>query len=296
MNTRDPGEDVPYCAAPDPAPRAPAFAVPPLACDTHMHIVGPAARYPYQRNRSYTPPDATLSAYRRLMATLGHQRHVVVQPSVYGTDNSRLLDTLAEIGPGARGVAVIDAKAPDALIEQLHAAGVRGARFNFVFPGGVPFSDAEAVARRVAPLGWHLDFLLDVSTFEDLEGRLSALATDSVIAHMGHCATRHGLDHPGRRALLALLKSGRTWVKLTGGERFTAEQSPPYEDVATIARTLVEAAPERCLWGTDWPHVQLPVPMPNDGVLMDQLATWCPDAETRRAILVDNPTRLYAFA
>jgi len=287
--------EVPWCAPPDPAPRAPRFTVPPLACDTHMHIVGPIERYPYQRNRSYTPPDAPLVRYRALMAMLGHQRHVVVQPSVYGTDNGRLLDTLAEIGPGARGVAVIDAKAPDRLIERLHDAGVRGARFNFVFPGGVPFSDAEAVARRVAPLGWHLDFLLDVSTFEDLERRLSALATDSVLAHMGHCPARHGLDHPGRLALLRLLKEGRTWVKLTGGERFTQEKHAPYGDVARVARTLVETAPGRCLWGTDWPHVQLPVPMPNDGTLMDQLATWCPDTETRRAILVDNPARLYGF-
>jgi predicted TIM-barrel fold metal-dependent hydrolase len=295
VNPADPGSEVPYCAAPDPAPRAPGFAVPALACDTHMHIVGPAARYPYQKNRSYTPPDAPLQRYRALLATLGVARHVVVQPSVYGTDNSRLLDTLAEAGPNTRGVAVIDAKAPDALIERLHAAGVRGARFNFVFPGGVPFGDAETVARRVAPLGWHLDFLLDVSTFEDLERRLSVLATDSVVAHMGHCPTRHGLAHAGRQALLRLLQAGRTWVKLTGGERYTGEREAPYRDVVPVARALVEAAPERCLWGTDWPHVQLPVPMPNDGVLMDQLAVWCPDAEARRAILADNPARLYGF-
>ena len=290
-----PEPEVPYCAAPDPAPRPPGFAVPPLACDSHMHVFGPLARYPYQRNRSYTPPDAPLERYRALMATLGLQRHVLVQPSVYGTDNAKLLDTLAVAGPAVRGVAVIDAGASDAEILRLHAAGVRGARFNFVFPGGVPFSDAEQVARRVAPLGWHLDFLLDVSTFEDLERRLSALATDSVLAHMGHCPARHGLGHPALQALLRLVRGGRTWVKLTGGERFTAERTAPYGDVVPVAQALVAAAPERCLWGSDWPHVQLPVPMPNDGVLMDQLAVWCPDAQTRRAILVENPARLYGF-
>lgn len=285
----------PYCAAPDPAPRRPGFALPPLACDSHMHLFGPIERYPYQRERSYTPPDAPLESYRALMAALGHQRHVLVQPSVYGTDNSKLLDSLAVAGPGVRGVAVIDAGASDALIERLHQAGVRGARFNFVFPGGVPFSDAERLAERVAPLGWHLDFLLDVSTFEDLERRLSALAVPSVLAHMGHAPAHHGLGHPGMQALLRLLRGGRTWVKLTGGERFTGEQAAPYGDVVPVARALVAAAPERCLWGTDWPHVQLKVPMPNDGVLLDQLATWVPDSETRRAILVDNPARLYGF-
>ena len=290
-----PGPEAPYCAAPDPAPSAPHFTLPPLACDSHMHVFGPAARYPYQRNRSYTPPDAPLERYRALMATLGCQRHVLVQPSVYGTDNAKLLDTLAVAGPNVRGVVVIDARTSDSEIERLHAAGVRGARFNYVCPGGVPFSDAESLARRVAPLGWHLDFLLDVSTFEDLERRLSALAVDSVIAHMGHCPARHGLGHPGPQALLRLLRHGRTWVKLTGGERFTAETTAPYGDVVPVARALIEAAPARCLWGSDWPHVQLPVPMPNDGVLADQLAVWAPDARTRRAILVDNPARLYGF-
>src|SRR5690606_6925184 len=157
--------------------------------------------------------------------------------------------------------------ASDALIRRLHDAGVRGLRFNFVFPGGVPFSEAARLAERVAPLGWHLEFLLDVSTFAELEARLSALAAPSVLAHMGHCPTHLGLAHPGLRALLRLLRKGRTWVKLTGGERFTAETQAPYGDVARVARALVEAAPDRCLWGSDWPHVRLPVPMPNDGLL-----------------------------
>lgn len=286
---------IPVCAGPDPAPRAPRFAVPPLACDTHAHVFGPAARYPYTPNRSYTPPDATFAQYRALLSTLGVERGVLVQPSVYGTDNRLLADTLRNAGPNFRGIAVLDATASDAELEALNALGVRGLRCNLLFRGGVAFADVEALARRVAPLGWHLQFLLDVSQFEHLEKRLSALPVDSVIDHMGHLPAAEGPKHPGFRALLSLLRQGRTWVKLSGSYRVTGQAAPPYGDVAPLARALIEAAPDRCVWATDWPHPQIPVAMPNDGDLMDQLADWAPDAETRRAILVDNPARLYGF-
>lgn len=286
---------IPVCAGPDPAPRAPRFAVPPLACDTHAHVFGPAERYPYTPNRSYTPPDATFAQYRALLSTLGVERGVLVQPSVYGTDNRLLADTLRNAGPNFRGIAVLDASASDAELEALNALGVRGLRCNLLFRGGVAFADVEALARRVAPLGWHLQFLLDVSQFEKLEERLSALPVDSVIDHMGHLPAADGPKHPGFRALLSLLRQGRTWVKLSGSYRVTGQAAPPYGDVVALARALIKAAPDRCVWATDWPHPQIPVAMPNDGDLMDQLADWAPDAETRRAILVDNPARLYGF-
>lgn len=286
---------IPICAGPDPAPRAPRFAMPPLACDTHAHVFGPAERYPYRPNRSYTPPDATFAQYRALLSTLGVERGVLVQPSVYGTDNRLLADTLRGAGPNFRGIAVLDATASDAELEALNALGVRGLRCNLLFRGGVAFADVEALARRIAPLGWHLQFLLDVSRFEDLERRLSSLPVDSVIDHMGHLPAGEGPTHPGFQALLSLLRQGRTWVKLSGSYRLTGQAVTPYGDVAPLARALIEAAPDRCVWATDWPHPQIPVAMPNDGDLLDQLADWIPDVETRRLILVDNPARLYGF-
>lgn len=286
---------IPVCAAPDPAPRAPRFAMPPLACDTHAHVFGPASRYPYTPNRSYTPPDASFAQYKALLRALGAERGVLVQPSVYGTDNSLMADTLRDAGPNFRGVAVLDDKASDAELEALHAVGVRGVRCNLLFRGGVDFAAVEALARRIAPLGWHLQFLLDVTRFEDLERKLSALPVDSVVDHMGHFAVAEGVGHPGFQALLSLLRGGRSWVKLSGSYRLTGLQHPPYRDVTPIARALVEAAPDRCVWATDWPHPQFHIPMPNDGDLLDQLPDWVPDEALRRRILVDNPARLYDF-
>ena len=289
-------ETIPVCAGPDPQPRQPRLAVPSLACDTHAHVFGPTTRYAYTPDRSYTPPDAPLAAYRHMLATLGLGRGVLVQPSVYGTDNRLLCDSLAAGGSDLRGVAVVDAEIGDDALEDLHRLGVRGLRMNLLFKGGVPFALAETLAARVRPLGWHLQLLIDVSVFGDLRTRLSRLPVDVVVDHMGHLPAALGIDHPGFQALLALVRDGRCWVKLSGAYRLTGERLPPYNDVTPFARALVATAPERMLWGSDWPHPMIRLPMPNDGELLDLLADWVPEEDTRRRILVDNPARLYDFA
>lgn len=290
----------PDIPGPDPAPHAPAAPLPAGACDTHAHLFGPQSDYPYQTPRGYTPPDADETSYRRLLTTLGFQRAVLVQPSVYGTDNRRMLDTLAATGGGDdpiewRGIAVVDRDVDDASLERMHALGVRGIRINLVFPGGVTFQDVQALAGRIAGLGWHIQFLVDVSRFERLAERLSTLPVPSVVDHMGHVPAGRGTGDPGLRTLVDLVADGNTWVKLTGPNRISALERAPFTDVEPFFHALREAGPSRCVFGTDWPHVQLPGPMPNDGDLVDEFLRLVPNEAERRAILVDNPARLYGF-
>lgn len=292
-------EAAPRCEAPGPDPARPSAPLPSGACDTHAHLFGPENRFPYQQDRGYTPPDATEDAYRHLLRTLGFSRAVLVQPSVYGTDNRRMLETLSARRLNDdiewRGVAVLDESVSDAELERLHALGVRGVRVNLVFPGGVDFAATERLASRIADLGWHVQFLVDVSRFERLGERLGRLPVDSVIDHMGHMATFKGIRAPGFRDLLALMREGRTWVKLTGPNRITALAQSPYKDVDPFFLALLEARIDRCLFGTDWPHVQLPGRMPKDGELVDEFLRLVAAPRDRRALLVDNPERLYGF-
>ena len=282
------------CPPPDPDPRTPALAVPTGACDCHFHIFGPAARYPYAASRTYTPPDAPVEAYRRVMAALGLERCVIVQPSVYGTDNACTLDAMARLGPGCRGVAVIDETVDEAALDDMHRAGIRGVRFNILYTGGVEVGRVRAVAERIAPLGWHIQFLLDGRGLAELADDLGVLPVPIVIDHLGHAPAEVGIGHPGNRALLALLGEGRCWVKLSAAYR-VSRRAPGYEDAAPLARALIEAAPERVVWGSDWPHPGVVGAMPNDGNLLDLLGQWTNDAALRHRILVDNPAALYGF-
>ncbi|MGH8600627.1 MAG: amidohydrolase family protein, partial [Burkholderiales bacterium] len=272
---------------------------PPGACDTHAHLFGPTSRFPYQRERSYTPPDATEDAYRHMLRTLGFSRAVLVQPSVYGTDNRRMLETLSARRPDDdiqwRGVAVVDRDVTDAELERLHAVGVRGIRMNLLFPGGIDFAAMEQLGGRIADLGWHAQLFVDVSRFDRLAERVSRLRVDAVVDHMGYMATSKGLKDPGFQDLLALLRDGRTWVKLSGPNRITALDRSPYTDVDPFLTALLEARSDRCVFGTDWPHVQLSTPMPNDGSLVDEFLRLVTSPADRQAILVDNPARLYGF-
>ncbi len=293
-----PGNGIPVCDAAYPFPRAPGFEVPAGACDTHAHVFGPAGVYPYSPNRSYTPPDAPVGAYLHLHQRLGIERGVLVQPSVYGTDNRLQLDALAYLrglGKNYKGVAVVDADIAEVELDLLQAGGHCGVRMNLLFKGGIAWGDVEALAERLARRRWHLQFLIDVSTFDDLESRICALPVPVVIDHMGHMACDKGLDHPGFQALLRLLRDGQAWVKLSGAYRISAQEYPPYSDVVPFARALIEANATRCIWGSDWPHPHFPRPMSNDGDLLDLLADWVPDAAERRKILVDNPAQLYGF-
>ncbi|MDF1792368.1 MAG: amidohydrolase family protein [Thalassobaculaceae bacterium] len=290
-------DPIPFCLPADPNPRAPGFSVPAGATDSHFHVFGPADRFPYTAYRTYTPPDHLTDAYRHLIDTLGVTRCVTIHPSVYGTDNA-ITEWLLEEAAGwagieMRGIAVLDAGIDDAALRRLDRLGVRGVRYNLLYKGGPPANEIRAMAGRIAELGWHIQFLVDVSTF-DLTC-YGELPVEIVVDHMGHMDPAKGLGEPGFATLLDLLTAGRTWVKLSGAYRSTNLQTPPYTDVVPIARALVETAPERCVWGTDWPHPFCQIPMPNDGDLMDELAVWVPDEAQRRAILVDNPARLYGF-
>ena len=292
------GPGAPPCAPPDFAPRKPRTGFPALACDCHAHILGPASRFAYSPDRVYTPPDCLLPDYRAMLATLGVERAVLVQPSVYGTDNTVMLDALREGGPAFRGVAVVDWDVADREIESLHALGVRGVRVNVVDVkegGGVlPVERLRGLARRVAPLGWHVELLAHVDEFPALDRDLADFPADVVFGHLGYMRTDRGAHAPGFRALVRLLAAGRAWVKLTGPYRISAG-AMPHADVTAFARELVRAAPDRVVWGSDWPHVMVKGAMPNDGDLADLLPDWIPDEALRRRVLVDNPARLYGF-
>lgn len=287
--------DIPLCAAPDPDSRAPRFAMPKGAVDCHFHVFGPESVYPYVRQRTYTPPDAPLSAYLGMAEALGLQRGVIVQPSVYGTDNRATLDALRRAGPQFRGVVVVNEAVPRLELERMHEAGVRGVRINLLFKSGIEVSDVRRLAERIAPLGWHLQMLIDVSEFSDLAETLGQLPVEVVFDHLGHMPTSIGLRHPGFQAMLGLLASGRCWTKLSGAYRITTADDLPYEDVAPYAREIIRANSERVVWATDWPHPYVNTSMPNDGALLDMLDDWAPDAATRDRILTRNAWELYDF-
>lgn len=288
----------PLCAAPDPHPRAPAAKFPPMSCDTHAHICGPSAKYLYDAARIYTPPDALLPDYRHMLETLGVSRAVLVQPSVYGTDNAALLDALATDPKRLRGVAVIKPDTPFAELERMHEAGVRGVRCNIVDvkegKGKLPMDMLLALARRIQPLGWHLEFLMHVDEFPDLDKLLDGFPVETVFGHLGYMKTDKGLNAPGFKSLLRLLQTGRGWVKLTGPYRISAG-ALPYADVTPYAHALMEAAPTQVVWGSDWPHVMVKGAMPNDGDLADCLSAWVPEQKMREQVLAHNPARLYGF-
>ncbi|MBF9060125.1 amidohydrolase family protein [Rhodobacterales bacterium HKCCSP123] len=290
--------EAPPCAPADPNPVPPSFEVPSGACDTHVHVFGPAEKYPYQPTRSYTPPDAPPQDLFRLHKVLGIERAVVVQASVHGLDNRAVLDAIALRPSALRGVVTLPPGTLRRELEQMHAGGVRGMRINFVDKGGMPYASMDEViglCRRVADLGWHLECLAHVEAFDDLQRLLDETDIPLVFGHLGYTRTTHGLDHPGYARFLEALKTGRCWAKLTGPYRVSHENDLPYRDVAAFASALVQTAPKRILWGTDWPHVMQKGPMPNDGALLDLLADWVPDAELRKAILVNNPEALYGF-
>lgn len=293
MSTPAPGE-APACPGADPNPRPPAERLPPGSVDCHSHVFGPADRYPYAAVRGYTPPDASLADYRRMLSTMGFDRAVIVQPSVLGTDNRCTMDAVAAMGGAFRAVVVVDPTITDAELQALDAGGARGVRFNLNNPGGLPLDAVDAVARRIAPLGWHLQFFADLNLRPELVEVMRRQPVPVVVDHMGHLRPERGLADPGAKALLDLLAEGRAWVKISGAYRCSSLDIP-YRDTTPIARALIEAAPDRVVFGTDWPHPDYRRPMPNDGDLVDLFNEWVPDRDVRRRILVDNPERLYRF-
>ncbi|WP_298922207.1 amidohydrolase family protein [uncultured Roseobacter sp.] len=283
----------PLCAPADPAPNASSCIVPSGACDCHAHVF--ALPSDLVSARLYTPPPASLADYQKMLSVLGIERAVIVQPSVYGTDNRTTLEAVAEVGDAFRAVVVVDPSVAVAELKEMHAQGARGARVNALFSGSSERAVLLEIGQKLAQVGWHMQMLVDVSSFEDLEGFVDTLAVPVVFDHIGHVQAAKGLNDPGFTALLRLMESGKVWTKLSGSYRMTGQDHPPYTDVAPFARALVAANPEQCVWASDWPHPQIPVSMPNDGALLDMLVDWVPDTATRKRILVDNPAQLYGF-
>ncbi len=290
-----PQSEPPLCSPPDPDPRPARFTPPSGAVDCHSHVFDSNGAWPLTPDRSYTPPPAPWPAYRKMLDVIGIDRAVLVQPSVYGTDNRLMADVLKAHPETLRGVAVLDLNATDSELETLAALGVRGLRANLLYRGGINLKVADHLARRIADLGWHLQLLIDVSTFPDLRKTFDKFGVPLVFDHMGHMAAAKGVAEPGFQDMLALLRDGRAWVKLSGAYRITAQDHPPYDDVTPLARAILKVAPERAVWGTDWPHPAVKIPMPNDGDLLNLLADWAPDPDLRHRILVENPEALYGF-
>ncbi len=273
--------------------RAPKQQAPSLTCDCHFHIFGPYDRYPLDAGRTYTPPAALVAQYLAMADTVGIGRMVVVQASVYGTHNAVTLDAVQQFGlHRARAVAVIDDSFDDAALRRLHERGVRGVRFNMVSGNGTPEDQLGALARRLAPLGWHIQIYAEGDKLADIAPRLAKLPVDVVIDHSGGVKAALGTGHPQFQALLTLLDSGHVWIKLCSYRASSTGQ--PWADVAPNVKALAAAAPERCVWGTDWPHPQMN-PAPEAGLLFDQFVEWVPDAAVRQRILVDNAAKLYGF-
>ena len=289
---------IPACQAPDPDTRQPTYRPPPGACDAHCHIFGPADRYPYAPDRSYTPPDAPLAHFRQLQQTLGRERAVLVNASGHGSDNTVIGDAIAQSGGTYRGVANSDDSFSEREFRRLHDAGFRGVRFNFVAHlGGVP--DPGEFARtieKIRPLGWHLDLHFDARDLPQYDAMLRRLPVPFIIDHMGRVPTQAGLGQEPFRVLLELhRRNPQCWVKISGSERIAAAEGPPFHSAVPFAQALIAAGPERILWGTDWPHPNIARHMPNDGDLVDLLPLMMPDPATQRLVLVDNPHRLYQF-
>ena len=273
----------------------PACPLPPLACDSHMHIFDP--RFAPSPHWKRTPPDAPVAAYRRLQQRLGTQRTVVVTPSTYGTDNACTLDALDQLGDGARGVAVVAQDVGDAELDRLHARRVRGLRVNFVTPqswGETTPQMLATLARKAARLPlWHIQVFMHPEQIVALESVLAALPVPLVIDHLGRIDPDGGPSADGYGALRRLLDGGNTWVKLSGA--YMRSTAPAYADTLVLAQALVRAAPERLVWGSDWPHTTAAPGTVNDADLVDLLRAWAGSDAAMDRILVDNPARLYGF-
>jgi 2-pyrone-4,6-dicarboxylate lactonase len=291
---------IPTCPAPR-EPTRPRVLPPPLACDTHAHVFGPGLRFPYAADRSYTPPDAPLEKYLGMLDTVGFARGVLVQGSAHGRDNSTMLDALARRPDRLRGVAVADDAIAPAELRRWHALGVRGLRFNHFFRGGalhyrggVPLEAAKALAPVMAALGWHLQLWIDVKDLPETIPIIRAIGVPVVIDHMGRTDARAGTATAGFQSLLRLVGDGGCWVKVSGAHRLS-QRAPDYEDARPFHEALVDANPERLVWGSDWPHPRIEGEMPDAGRLFELFCAWTPDAATRERILVANPAKLYGF-
>ncbi len=289
----------------------PAFAVPAGACDCHTHIFGDPARFPFWSGRTYTPPQSSADDWESIHRTLGIDRGVIVQPSVYGTDNRCALDAIQHLGGRARGIAVVGDTATDRELDALHTGGIRGVRLNLeTFGIGDPAAASDGLRRalvRLAHRPWHVQLFVRSSIVPTIESAVRDSPLPIVFDHFGGARAEAGLNDPGFQALLRLVRSGNAYVKVSGAYRASSSGPPDYVDVRPFARAFIAANPERVLWGSDWPHPdsrrregpEIAAISPDlkidDVAVLNQFAIWAPDASLRRTILVDNPARLYGF-
>ena len=277
--------------------RRPHRALPAGACDAHMHIFDPRfAPSPHWQRR---PPEADVPTYRRLQQRIGTERTVIVTPSTYGTDNACTVDALGQLGSSARGVAVVDVDVPHSELERLASRGVCGLRVNFVTPqswGVTTPAMLETLARKAEGLGWHIQVFAHPEQLVAMEPLLASLTTPLVIDHLGRIDPADGASGLAFEAVRRLLDAGRTWVKLSGVYMRSREGAPGYRDTFALGEALVRHAPERLVWGSDWPHTTERPGSVDDADLVDVLLAWCGTDETMRRVLVDNPKQLYGFA
>jgi len=269
---------------------------PPNAADCHHHIY--SARFKVDPNSTLRPGDASVADYRLLQKRIGTTRNVIVQPSTYGIFNDGLVEALGEFGPSARGVAVVNDSVTDAELKRLDAARVRGIRFNLGNAGGATnMSMLEPLAKRIAPMGWHVQFNMSADMLLAAKDVLGRLPCDVVFDHLAHIPEPIGTAHPAFAAVVDLMQKGKAWVKLSGAYQDTKVGPPTYADSTVIAQAYVKAAPERLIWGSDWPHPsEKDNAKPDDAVLFDLMAQWAPAEAVRNRILVDNPAKLYGFS
>lgn len=266
------------------------------ACDCHIHVYD--ARVPAVTGASLHPPAASVSDYRRVQQRMGTQRTVVVTPSTYGANNQPMLAGLAELGEGGRGVAVVTGHENLDELRALHALGVRGARINLSLGVQHEPSDIERVAQCIAPLGWHLQLLMPLDTLMPMASVLRSLPVEVVFDHFGRIPPDAYDQHPAHELMLSLLRERRAWVKLSGGYLVSPTHSTEDPQLQPLARSFIDAAMNRVVWGSDWPHATASAgrqPMPNDAAQIDVLARWTGDAHRLQQILVTNPEQLYGF-
>jgi predicted TIM-barrel fold metal-dependent hydrolase len=275
--------------------RAPKFRAPPQSCDAHVHIFGPSARFPYVGDRRYTPEDTPKEELAALHAALGIERSVLVQATCHGTDNRAMLDAL-EWGRGRyRGVALLDGSESDRELERFAKAGVRGVRFNFLrHLGGAPDLDLmQRTIARISPLGWHVQLHFDAAGLIEFNDLIRSIKIPFIIDHIGRTPVQDGLGQPPFKALLDLQQLPNCWVKVSGADRITATGSP-YHDAVPFLKAVIDRAPDRVVWGTDFPHPMLKLPQDN-AALVDLIPSIAPDTATQTKLLVDNPRRFYGF-
>jgi len=284
-------------------PSKPRFKVPPGSVDAHCHVFGPGDQFPFAPERKYTPCDASKDQLFALRDHLGFDKNVVVQATCHGADNRAMVDALKASNGRAKGIATVKRSISDAELKELHDAGVRGVRFNFVkrLVDFTPKDELLEIANRIAPLGWHVVIYFEAVDLPELWDFFTALPTTVVVDHMGRPDVSKPVDGPEFEQFVRLMtEHSNVWSKVSCPERLSVTGPPaldgerrPYRDVIPFARRLVETFPDRVLWGTDWPHPNLKNHMPDDGLLVDYVPHIAPTAELQRSLLVDNPTRLY---